>query len=75
MRPSSALGLATALLTAAPAMGAPVAGLAWMSICTAHGVALLPVPLGEKPEHGVGTACHAFCTLPRRAGRVRGGCN
>lgn len=67
MRASDAAALAAALSTAAPALGAPVGGLAWVSICTAHGAALYPVPLDGEPGERIASACHVFCTLPRRS--------
>ena len=67
MRSSGSVALVAALFTAAPAMGAPVGGLAWVSICTAHGAAQRPVPL---PSDGFASACHALCNLPDR-GRAR----
>ena len=66
MRPSVALALAAALFTAAPALGAPVAGLTWVSICTEHGAALRPMPKEGAPGQEAKTACHAACTLPRQ---------
>lgn len=70
MRPSTAFALAAALGTAAPALGAPEAGLSWVSICTEHGVALHPMPKERGPDQQGSTACHAVCTLPRKgAGR------
>ena len=64
---SRTLAVVAAMFTAAPAMGAPVAGLAWLRICTEHGVALLPMPKQNPVEREAGTACHVLCTLPRKS--------
>ena len=66
-----ALAVIAALFTAAPAMGAPVAGLSWISICTEHGAALMPLPKQSAPERETSTACHAACTLPRKGAGKR----
>ena len=66
MRLSARLAVTAALFTAAPAMGAPVAGLTWLSICTEHGAELIPVPKDSGSGQDGNTACHAACTLPRR---------
>lgn len=63
MRPSHILALGAGLLTAAPAFGAPVGGLMWISICTGHGPKQIPVPKRDGPIQA--KACHA-CTLPRK---------
>ena len=66
MRLSARLAVTAALFTAAPAMGAPMAGLTWLSICTEHGAELVPVPKDSGSGQDASTACHAACTLPRR---------
>lgn len=71
MRPDAILALAAALGTAAPALGAPVGGLSWISICTEHGPALRPMPKPRTPEQEGVAACHAVCTLPRKCADKR----
>ena len=71
MRLSRALAVAAALFTAAPALAAPVEGITWLSICTEHGAALLPVPSDEAPVPEAKKACHAACTCPRKAALKR----
>lgn len=70
MRLSGSVTLAAALFTAAPALGAPVAGISWMSMCTADGAAMLPVPKESAPGNETAAACHAACILPRRNKRL-----
>lgn len=62
------LALTAALLAGAP--GARATGASWISLCGAGGAQTrLLVGKDGLPirDHDAGTACHAACTLPRKA--------
>jgi len=71
MNAAPALGLAAALLMAAPPPGATGGRVIWVGLCDlAHPGTQIPIPIDRNGGGAPATGCHAACfTLPDRRSR------